>query len=105
MRVLVGEEEARLAFRSALAHFDLGVGRAVVMDIGGGSLELALSAEGLVDRLISLPFGAMRLTRAVSGIGAQTGGRQLRRGVRKLRRDVRETLQNACRCATGAARR
>ncbi|MGA1649522.1 MAG: dephospho-CoA kinase, partial [Ilumatobacteraceae bacterium] len=45
--------EARLAFRSALAHFELGVGRSVVMDIGGGSLELALAAEGLVERLVS----------------------------------------------------
>src|SRR5688572_27240737 len=45
IRVLDGEAEARLSFRSALAHFDLGQGRTVVMDIGGGSLELALSAE------------------------------------------------------------
>src|SRR6266513_6432192 len=44
VKVLHGDDEARLAFRSALAHFDLAVGRAVVMDIGGGSLELALSA-------------------------------------------------------------
>ena len=43
VRVLDGEDEARLSFRSALAHFDLGVGRTVVMDIGGGSLELALA--------------------------------------------------------------
>ena len=35
-RVLVGKEEARLACRSALAHFELGRGRSVVMDIGGG---------------------------------------------------------------------
>ncbi|HEY8831137.1 MAG TPA: hypothetical protein VIM21_01385, partial [Gemmatimonadaceae bacterium] len=62
VRVLHGEDEARLSFRSALAHFDLGVGRSVVMDIGGGSLELALSADGLVDRLISLPLGAIRST-------------------------------------------
>src|SRR4051794_6879801 len=38
VRVLDGDAEARLCFRSALAHFELGVGRAVVMDIGGGSL-------------------------------------------------------------------
>ncbi len=62
VRVLIGEEEARLAFRSALAHFELGHGRAVVVDIGGGSLELALAADGLVERLVSLPFGAVRLT-------------------------------------------
>src|SRR5215208_4412762 len=60
--VLDGEEEARLSFRSAQAHFDLGVGRAAVVDIGGGSLELAFSADGLVERLVSLPFGAIRLT-------------------------------------------
>src|ERR1700682_2760391 len=62
VRVLRGEDEARFSFRSALAHFDLGVGRAVVMDIGGGSLELALSADRLVERLISLPLGAIRAT-------------------------------------------
>ena len=32
VRLLDGEEEARLAFRSALAHFELGAVRAVVMD-------------------------------------------------------------------------
>ena len=42
VRVLDGDEEARLSFRSAVAHFDMGVGRTVVVDIGGGSLELAL---------------------------------------------------------------
>ena len=36
VRLLDGEQEARLSYLSALAHFDLGVGRAVVMDIGGG---------------------------------------------------------------------
>ena len=87
VRALVGEEEARLTFRSALAHFDLGVGRAVVMDIGGGSLELALSADGLLDRLISLPFGAIRLTEEhLVGVPA-------RRGVRDLRKEVREALK------------
>src|ERR1700750_390801 len=62
VRVLDGEEEARLSFRSAVAHFDMGVGRSVVMDIGGGSLELALAAEGVIERLGSMPFGAIRLT-------------------------------------------
>ena len=62
LRVLEGEDEARLSFRSALAHFDLGAGAPVVMDIGGGSLELALAADGVVDLLTSLPVGAIRLT-------------------------------------------
>ena len=62
VRILDGDEEALLSYRSALAHFDLARGRAVVMDIGGGSLELALSADGLLDGLMSFPLGAIRLT-------------------------------------------
>ena len=89
VKVLRGEDEARLSFRSALAHFDLGVGRAVVMDIGGGSLELALSADGLVDRLISLPFGAIRMTEEYLGAGQKKGMRKLRKHVRsELRRQL-----------------
>jgi exopolyphosphatase/guanosine-5'-triphosphate,3'-diphosphate pyrophosphatase len=93
VRALGGEDEARLTFRSALAHFDLGVGRWVVMDIGGGSIELALSADGLLDRLISLPFGAIRLSEQFLGSAIEQGGRALRRGVRDLRLHVREALR------------
>ena len=82
VRVLRGEDEARLSFRSALAHFDLGLGRAVVMDIGGGSLELALSADGLVERLISLPLGAISVTERYLGPDMKKSG------MRKLRKHV-----------------
>lgn len=87
VKVLDGEEEARLAFRSALAHFDLGAGRAVVMDIGGGSLELTLSADGLVERVISLPFGAIRMTEQYLEDG------QKKKALRKLRKHVRNELR------------
>ncbi|HEX2778919.1 MAG TPA: Ppx/GppA phosphatase family protein [Gemmatimonadaceae bacterium] len=90
VRLLSGAEEARLSFRSAIAHFDLAVGRTVVMDIGGGSLELALSAGGVIDRLLSFPFGAVRLTERFLGMSPR--GRDvddLRRLVRlELRRSV-----------------
>ncbi len=89
VRVLDGEEEARLAFRSALAHFDLGRGRAIVMDIGGGSLEFAMAAEGIVERFVSLPFGAVRLTEQF------LRDRPTAKGVRKLRKAVREELRQA----------
>ena len=88
-RVLGGEEEARLAFRSALAHFDLGRGRAVVIDIGGGSVELALSAEGLLERLISLPYGALRLTERFLGDGPTA------KRLKKLRKFVRDDIRAA----------
>lgn len=87
VRVLDGEEEARLAFRSALAHFDLGRGRAIVMDIGGGSMEFALAAEGIVERYVSLPFGAVRLTEEF------LRDRPVAKGVKKLRKAVRDELR------------
>jgi len=87
VRVLDGDEEARLSFRSAVAHFDMGVGRTVVVDIGGGSLELALSAEGVIERLSSLPFGAIRLTEEFFSAGVTP------KRVRKLRRAVSEGIR------------
>src|SRR5687768_3239979 len=87
VRLLDGQSEARLSFRSAQAHFDLGIGRAVVMDIGGGSLELSLSADGVIERLLSLPFGAIRLTEQF------LGARTRRRDVRALRSAVRDGIR------------
>ena len=87
VRVISGEDEARLSFRSAQAHFDVGHGRMVTCDIGGGSVELALSADGLVERLLSMPFGAIRATE-----------NHLRKGIRlstvaKLRKALREEIR------------
>ena len=87
VRVLDGEAEARLSFRSALAHFDLGQGRTVVMDIGGGSVELALSAEGIVEHLASLPLGAIRLTELYLGEPIT------RKAVKKLRSAARKMIR------------
>lgn len=89
IRVLDGEEEAELAYLSALAHFDLAAGRAVVMDIGGGSLELALSADGLLDGLMSFAFGALRLTEEF------LRDQRDPRAIRDLRRHVRRGLRGS----------
>jgi exopolyphosphatase/guanosine-5'-triphosphate,3'-diphosphate pyrophosphatase len=90
IRIINGEDEARLSFRSALAHFELGVGRAVIMDIGGGSLELALSADGLVERLISLPFGAIRMTEEF--LVGHEGPKALARLRKRVRRELARQL-------------
>jgi exopolyphosphatase/guanosine-5'-triphosphate,3'-diphosphate pyrophosphatase len=93
VRLLTGEEEARLSFRSALAHFELKVGRTVVMDIGGGSLELALAAEGLLDRLESFPFGAIRATEQFLH-DLPKGGAKVEHALRQLRRAVRWAVRD-----------
>jgi exopolyphosphatase/guanosine-5'-triphosphate,3'-diphosphate pyrophosphatase len=87
IRVLAGDEEARLGFRSAVAHFEIGQGRAAVVDIGGGSLEVALSADGILDQLVSLPLGAVRMTEHYFDDDVTP------RKLRRLRRHVREELR------------
>jgi exopolyphosphatase/guanosine-5'-triphosphate,3'-diphosphate pyrophosphatase len=56
------EEEAQLAFKSAMRHFTPGAGAFAAVDIGGGSIEVVLVADGVVHAVHSLPLGAVRLT-------------------------------------------
>ena len=62
IEVISGDEEAQLAFRSAARHFDLEGRSTAVVDIGGGSVEIILSAGTAVDHVYSLPLGAVRVT-------------------------------------------
>src|SRR5215472_12935524 len=63
IRVLPGEEEARLTFLAARRWFGWSSGRLLMLDIGGGSLEIAAGIDEEPDVAISLPLGAARLTR------------------------------------------
>ncbi|WP_068427756.1 Ppx/GppA phosphatase family protein [Piscicoccus intestinalis] len=61
--VLSGEAESRLTFLAARRWFGWSAGRLLLVDIGGGSLELASGADEDPDVALSLPLGAGRLTR------------------------------------------
>lgn len=61
--VLSGDDEARLTFLAVRRWFGWSSGRLLVVDIGGGSLELASGADEEPDIAVSLPLGAGRLTR------------------------------------------
>jgi exopolyphosphatase / guanosine-5'-triphosphate,3'-diphosphate pyrophosphatase len=63
IRVLPGENEARLTFLAARRWFGWSSGRLLVIDIGGGSLELAAGLDEDPETATSLPLGAGRLTR------------------------------------------
>ncbi|HEX6500324.1 MAG TPA: Ppx/GppA phosphatase family protein [Micromonosporaceae bacterium] len=63
LRVLSGENEARLTFLAVRRWFGWSAGRLLVLDIGGGSLELAAGIDEEPDQALSLPLGAGRLTR------------------------------------------
>jgi exopolyphosphatase/guanosine-5'-triphosphate,3'-diphosphate pyrophosphatase len=64
LQVLTGAEEARLTFLAARRWFGWSAGKLLVLDIGGGSLEIAYGIDEEPDAAVSLPLGAGRLTAA-----------------------------------------
>lgn len=63
LQVLSGEEEARLTFLAARRWNGWSAGKLLVIDIGGGSLELSIGTDEDPDVALSLLLGAGRVTR------------------------------------------
>jgi exopolyphosphatase/guanosine-5'-triphosphate,3'-diphosphate pyrophosphatase len=63
LQVLSGEEEARFTFLAARRWLGWSAGDLLVLDIGGGSLEIARGADENPAFKVSLQLGAGRLTR------------------------------------------
>ncbi len=63
LEVLPGRDESRLTFLAARRWFGWSAGRLLLVDIGGGSLELASGIDEDPDVALSLPLGAGRMTR------------------------------------------
>ena len=88
---IIGEDrEAQLSWRSVAHHFRLDDARTLVVDIGGGSLELVGAVDGLIEVTRSLPLGAVRLTET-----HLNGRKDPRKAVAALRKSVRGTLRKA----------
>lgn len=84
---LSGEHEARLTYLAAHRWYGWSVGRLLVLDIGGGSMEIALGRDADPELALSLPLGAGRLTRAFLSSDPPRPPE-----LKALRRHVRETL-------------
>jgi exopolyphosphatase/guanosine-5'-triphosphate,3'-diphosphate pyrophosphatase len=63
LKVLPGQAEAQLTFLAVRRWFGWSAGRLLVLDIGGGSLEMASGFDEMPEVARSLPFGAARLTK------------------------------------------
>jgi exopolyphosphatase/guanosine-5'-triphosphate,3'-diphosphate pyrophosphatase len=63
LEVLPGEDEARYTFLAVRRWYGWSAGQLLVLDIGGGSLELATGIDEQPAVAVSLPLGAARLTR------------------------------------------
>ena len=106
LEVLTGNDEARLTFLAVRRWFGWSSGRLMVIDIGGGSLELAAGIDELPDAVASLPLGAGRLTRAMlpgrpavrvrrQGAARSTCGRRWPASCARSRRSARPTTSSA----------
>jgi exopolyphosphatase / guanosine-5'-triphosphate,3'-diphosphate pyrophosphatase len=87
IQVLPGPDEARLTFLAARRWFGWSSGRLLLLDIGGGSLEIAAGLDEDPDYAVSLPLGAGRLTR-----DWLPGDPPSAADVRKLRKHVRAEI-------------
>jgi exopolyphosphatase/guanosine-5'-triphosphate,3'-diphosphate pyrophosphatase len=62
VEVISGLEEGRLIHSGVVSNEPLAQGRALLLDLGGGSCEITYSDHRRVKEILSLPLGAVRLT-------------------------------------------
>ena len=91
LQVLTGEDEARLTFLAVRRWFGWSAGRLLVLDIGGGSLELAAGQDEDPDVALSVPLGAGRMTRRFLP-EAESGGRPDLAALEELRLYAEDVL-------------
>ncbi|WP_168583272.1 Ppx/GppA phosphatase family protein [Gephyromycinifex aptenodytis] len=92
LQVLPGEDESRLTFLAARRWFGWSAGRLLLVDIGGGSLELASGIDEDPDVALSLPLGAARLTRQYLPGDPPKPGQ-----IKKVRKQVRADIARVMR--------
>lgn len=63
LQILTGDEEARMTFLAVRRWFGWSAGKLLMLDIGGGSLEIASGIDENPEATLSLPLGSARLTR------------------------------------------
>lgn len=97
LQVLPGTAEADLTFLAVRRWFGWSSGRLLVLDIGGGSLEVAAGLDEAPDVSVSLPLGAGRLTR-----DRLAGDPPSAEDVRDVRRYVRQQIASRVRDVTRA---
>jgi exopolyphosphatase/guanosine-5'-triphosphate,3'-diphosphate pyrophosphatase len=99
LQVLSGDEEARLTFLAARRWFGWSAGKLLVIDIGGGSLEIAYGMDEEPDATASLPLGAGRLT-AARLPGDPPGPDDVRALRRHVRTEIARTIGEFSRFGT-----
>lgn len=95
LQVITGRDEAQLAFIGVQRSFDIADKNVAVVDIGGGSTEIVLASNGLIEAIYTTQLGAVRLTEQhnAAQVVAADDFRTLMQSVeRLLRRHVAKRL-------------
>lgn len=87
---LPGDAEAAMTFFAVRRWYGWGAGRILGLDIGGGSLELAMGEDELPELAASVPLGAGRLTRDWLPSDPPSA-----KSVKELRTYIKDTLKPA----------
>ena len=90
LQVLNGDDEAAMTFLAVRRWLGWSAGKLLVLDIGGGSLEIASGIDENPEATISLPLGAARLTREFLN-----GDPYSARGIKSLEKHVEEVLRDS----------
>ena len=92
VHVLSGADEARMTFLAARRWSGWSAGTLLVLDIGGGSLEMAIGMDEEPDAAVSVPLGAGRVTTDL--LPGDPPGPDV---IRRARREIRAELASAVR--------
>lgn len=94
IKVISGEEEARLIHQAVSHAIPFPQEPVALMDIGGGSTELTWVQGGAVAASISLPWGLQRIADAAATANPPTAHdlKRLRRMIQKILRKARKDL-------------
>ena len=90
LQVLNGDDEASMTFLAVRRWLGWSAGKLLVLDIGGGSLEIASGIDENPDATISLPLGAARLTREYLN-----GDPYSAKGIKGLEKYAEEVLRDS----------
>ena len=101
VELLSGTDEGRLVYEGARARLDQVPRRAVVLDLGGGSLEVALGDGPGATLVDSLPLGFLRVAHTLDARGGMDAA--LRARVYEHVRTLGTTLAERLRAATPEA--
>jgi len=90
LEILEGDDEAAMTFLAVRRWLGWSAGKLLVLDIGGGSLEIASGIDENPEATLSLPLGAARLTRDFLN-----GNPYSSKSIKVLEKHVQETLTNS----------